>query len=413
MKSDQIRILKECSYCAAELKILLNLGSLPPVNVMDKVDEEFHGFQAFPLTWAVCKGCGLVQILEELSGDSVFPESYPYLSGTTRILRENFKEQYIEIQTFMGLTDDDLVVDIGSNDGTLLSNYKSTSRVLGVEPTSAADVALSQEIPTLKKFFSGDVAQEISDQYGKAKVITACNVFAHIPNLSELMGGVKYLLDDEGVFVSESHYLFSLIETLQFDTIYHEHLRYYSVEFLDRLFDDFGLEIIKITRIPTHGGSVRVWAAKKGRFPRQASVNAVLSKELEKLNEDTNHLEKFVEDLLSWRQKFRELISGLIIAGHTIAAIGAPSRASTLISFTGLTHLDIMAVGEVSGSHKIGRFMPGTSIPIIDEKVIFERDPDYLLMLSWHIAEELIPKIREKGFKGRFIIPLPDSIIVS
>jgi len=413
MKSDQIRILKECSYCAAELKILLNLGSLPPVNVMDKVDEEFYGYQAFPLTWAICTGCGLVQILEELSGDSVFPESYPYLSGTTRILRENFKEQYIEVQTFLGLTDKDLVVDIGSNDGTLLSNYKSTSKVLGVEPTNAADVALSQEIPTLKKFFSSDVAQEISDQYGKAKVITACNVFAHIPNLSELMRGIKNLLADDGVFVSESHYLFSLIETLQFDTIYHEHLRYYSVEFLNRLFDDFGLEIIKVSRIPTHGGSIRVWAAKKGEFPIQTSVKVALSSELEKLGEDANHLEVFVKDLLFWRQKFRELISGLAIAGHSIAAIGAPSRASTLISFTGLTHLDIIAVGEISGSHKIGRFMPGTSIPIIDEQLILEKNPDYLLMLSWHIAEELIPKIREKGFKGRFIVPLPESVIVS
>ena len=413
MKSDQINILKKCSYCTSELKILLNLGSLPPVNVMDKVDEEFYGYQAFPLTWAVCKVCGLVQILEELSGDSVFPESYPYLSGTTRILRENFKEQYTEIQTFLGLTNEDLVVDIGSNDGTLLSNYKYTSKVLGVEPTSAADVALSQDIPTLKKFFSKDVAQQISAQYGKAKVITACNVFAHIPNLSELMDGIKNLLDDEGVFISESHYLFSLIETLQFDTIYHEHLRYYSVTFLNGLFDDFGLEIIKVSRIPTHGGSIRVWAAKTGKFPIQSSVQLALSEELEKLNDGSNHLEKFVKDLLSWRQKFRGLISDLAIAGHSIAAIGAPSRASTLISFTGLTHLDISAVGEIAGSHKIGRFMPGTSIPIISEQIVLERNPDYLLMLSWHIAEELIPKIREKGFKGKFIVPLPDSIIVS
>jgi hypothetical protein len=227
------------------------------------------------------------------------------------------------------------------------------------------------------------------------------------------MGGIKNLLADDGVFISESHYLFSLIETLQFDTIYHEHLRYYSVEFLNKLFDDFGLEIIKVSRIPTHGGSIRVWAAKKGKFPIQDSVKDELNREFEKLSEGIDHLEKFVKDLLTWRNKFRGLISGIALAGHTIAAIGAPSRASTLISFSGLTHLDIFAVGEISGSHKIGRFMPGTNIPIIDEQIIIEKNPDYLLMLSWHIADELIPKIREKGFKGKFIIPLPDSVIVS
>jgi hypothetical protein len=412
MKSDQINILKKCSYCESELKILLNLGSLPPVNVMDKVNEVFYGYQAFPLTWAVCKECALVQILEELSGDSVFPESYPYLSGTTRILRENFKEQYAEIQGFLGLTSEDFVVDIGSNDGTLLSNYKSTSKVLGVEPTNAADVALSHEIPTLKKFFSNQIAQQILDQHGRAKVITACNVFAHIPNLPVLMGGIKNLLSDDGIFISESHYLYSLLETLQFDTIYHEHLRYYSVTFLNRLFDDFGFEIIKVARIPTHGGSIRVWSAKKGVFTPDTSVREILDNERKLELEGDLNLDNFVVRLLDWRQRFRSMIAQIKIENKSIAAIGAPSRASTLISFAGLSHLDVLSVGEISGSHKIGRYMPGTSIPVVDESEILSGEVDYLLMLSWHIAEELIPKLRKGGYKGKFIIPLPKPLIV-
>jgi hypothetical protein len=327
-------------------------------------------------------------------------------------LRENFKNQFDEINEFLDLGENDLVVDIGSNDGTLLSNYRSTTKILGVEPTNAADVAISQEIPTLKEFFTKELAQQISREHGKAKVITACNVFAHIPRLSELMTGITELLDEDGVFVSESHYLFSLIETLQFDTIYHEHLRYYSVKFLNRLFEDFGMEIIKVSHIPTHGGSIRVWAGKKGRFQKQESVKNALIFEEEKLSDGVNLLEKFVADLLLWRQEFRKLISEIGLAGHSLAAIGAPSRASTLISFAGLTHLDISAVGEIRGSHKIGRFMPGTNIPIIDEYDTLASKPDYLLMLSWHIAAELMPKIREKGFKGKFIIPLPDPKIV-
>jgi len=412
MKSDQINNIKNCSYCHSELRTLLNLGSLPPVNVMDKIDTEFYGYQAFPLTWAVCKECGLVQILEELSGDSVFPESYPYLSGTTRILRENFAEQFEEIDSFLNLKSSDLVLDIGSNDGTLLSNYKGTTRILGIEPTGAAAVAQENGIETIKEFFSKKTSEQISSKYGHAKVITACNVFAHIPNLNSLTGAVKELLVEDGVFISESHYLYSLIETLQFDTIYHEHLRYYSVEFLNRLFNDFDMEIIRVKRIPTHGGSIRVWSAKKGIFTPDASVKEILDYERKSEMEGHLNLDNFVVRLLDWRQRFRNLIAQTKIQNKSIAAIGAPSRASTLISFAGLSHLDLISVGEISGSHKIGRYMPGTSIPVVDESEILSGEVDYLLILSWHIAEELIPKLRKGGYKGKFIIPLPQPSIV-
>ena len=412
MKSDQIKNIKECSYCKSELKTLLNLGSLPPVNVMDKIEDEFYGYQAFPLTWAVCKECGLVQILEELNGDSVFPDSYPYLSGTTRILRENFAEQFDEIDSFLNLKSSDLVLDIGSNDGTLLSNYKGTTRILGVEPTGAAVVAQKNGIETIKEFFSKQISEQIVSKYGTAKVVTACNVFAHIPNLTSLTGAVKELLAEDGVFISESHYLYSLIETLQFDTIYHEHLRYYSVEFLNRLFNDFDMEIIRAKRIPTHGGSIRVWSAKKGVFTPDDSVKEFLNYERKSEMEGHLNLDNFVVRLLDWRQRFRNLIAQTKIQNKSIAAIGAPSRASTLISFAGLSHLDLISVGEISGSHKIGRYMPGTSIPVVNESEILSGEVDYLLILSWHIAEELIPKLRKGGYKGKFIIPLPQPSIV-
>jgi hypothetical protein len=412
MKSNSIKIFQNCSYCQSQVHILLSLGSLPPVNVMSRIDEEFHGFTAYPLTWALCKHCGLVQILEELSSESVFPNNYPYLSGSTRILRDNFTEQSKQIQQFLDLTKSDLVVDIGSNDGTLLSNYQKFSKVLGVEPTNAADVALKRDIPTVKQFFTTELVSEILNEHGKAKVITACNVFAHIPNLPELMAGISKLLADDGVFISESHYLYSLLETLQFDTIYHEHLRYYSVKFLTKLFEDYGFEIINISRISTHGGSIRVWAARKGAFEVQDSVKISRTFESKEMQDSTDQLQTFVVNLKAWRQEFRKVIADLALGGKVIAAIGAPSRASTLISFAGLTNLDIAAVGEIQGSHKIGRFMPGTTIPIVLESEVIASNPDYLLVLSWHIAEELIPKIRERGFKGKFIIPLPYPEIV-
>jgi hypothetical protein len=407
-----VTIIKNCSYCSGDLQLLVNLGCLPPVNVMDRATQEFLGFTAYPLTWAKCKDCKLVQILEELDGSTVFPDAYPYLSGTTRILRQNFVEQFNEINAFLNLDSKDLIVDIGSNDGTLLSNYKSTSKILGVEPTGAAAVAQANGIETIKEFFSKESEEEIVKVFGRAKVVTACNVFAHIPNLANLMSAIYDLMTDEGVFISESHYLFSLVETLQFDTIYHEHLRYYSLEFLTRLFDDYGMDIIRVKRIPTHGGSIRVWAAKKGVYSPDASVDEILNYEKHCAADPDLNLEDFVVRLLDWRQGFRNLISKLKSEKYSIAAIGAPSRASTLISFTGLSHLDLVSVGEIRGSHKIGRYMPGTSIPVVEESEILSGDVDYLLMLSWHIAEELMPKLRKGGFKGKFIIPLPVPKIV-
>jgi hypothetical protein len=379
---------------------------------MDRTTQEFLGFTAYPLTWTKCRDCQLVQILEELNESTVFPDAYPYLSGTTRILRENFAEQFTEISTFLHLGSDDLIVDIGSNDGTLLSNYKSTSKILGIEPTGAAAVAQANGITTIKDFFSKQSKEEIVKLHGHAKVVTACNVFAHIPNLTDLMTAIFDLMTDDGVFISESHYLFSLVETLQFDTIYHEHLRYYSVEFLIRLFDDYGMEIIRVKTIPTHGGSIRVWAAKKGVYVPDASVEEILNYEKKSEVNAGLNLEDFVVRLLDWRQGFRNLISHLKSEKYSIAAIGAPSRASTLISFTGLSHLDIISVGEINGSHKIGRYMPGTSIPVVEEGEILSGNVDYLLMLSWHIAEELMPKLRKGGFKGKFIVPLPVPKIV-
>ena len=172
------------------------------------------------------------------------------------------------------------------------------------------------------------------------------------------------------------------------------------------------MDIIRVKRIPTHGGSIRVWAAKKGVYSPDASVDEILNYEKHCAADPDLNLEDFVVRLLDWRQGFRNLISKLKSEKYSIAAIGAPSRASTLISFTGLSHLDLMSVGEIRGSHKIGRYMPGTSIPVVEESEILSGDVDYLLMLSWHIAEELMPKLRKGGFRGKFIIPLPNPKIV-
>jgi hypothetical protein len=238
-------------------------------------------------------------------------------------------------------------------------------------------------------------------------LVTACNVFAHIPDLKNLMLNIDSILEEDGIFISESHYLMGMLETLQFDTIYHEHLRYYSANFLSKLFSDFGYEIIKIKKIPTHGGSIRVWAARSGKHKVEVDVGVFLKSEKNSMFFGLPaHLE-FATQVNAWRHEFRKVIAEIRGTNKSIYAIGAPSRASTLIAYSGLEASDLLGVGEIEGSSKIGRLIPGTRIPVISEDEVLSNKPDYLLILSWHIAGELIPKLIEKGFMGQFITPLP------
>jgi hypothetical protein len=403
--------LKSCQFCKeTRLKVALDLGFMPPVNVMSRVGEDQKTLDHFPLEFGHCTSCGLVQIANEISSKIVFPEAYPYLSGMTRSLVENFQNQSKLVMEKLQLDKDDLIVDIGSNDGSLLDQYAPFARVLGVEPTAAYKVAIKKGISTLNDFFSAQLAEEILNQNGKAKIVTACNVFAHIPNLDDLLSGISKLLSEEGIFISESHYVFDLLKNLQFDTIYHEHLRYYSSSFLVEAFKKFDLEVFKIENISTHGGSIRVWAGRPNKF--------IIEKSVEEFLNDEKHLnlnlaiDDFSLKVYRWRNSFRGLISELVSKNLKIIGIGAPSRSSTLISYSGLNEQDVSMVAELKNSGKIGRYMPGTKIPIVEESEALKTNPDYLLLLSWHISQEIIDSLRSKGYKGGFIIPLPSPKLI-
>ena len=368
---------------------------------------------AYPLELLRCGDCGLVQIGLEISQEILFPESYPYLSGTTSILKTNFADLESESSGLLNLLKEKLVIDIGSNDGTLLSNfYMQGYQVLGIEPSQAADVAIRNGIRTLKSYFNERIAKEVVQEYGKAQLVTAANVFAHISDIHSVLDGVLELLDTDGVFVTESHYLLDLIDTVQYDTIYHEHLRYYDLHSLSRLLNSHGLEIFNVKKIPTHGGSIRVYAARNGQKKISHEVAANLAIENSKGLNSGLGLKDFGIRVKSSKWELNKLLSELKIGGAKIYGVGAPSRASTLVSYVGLDDGTLECVVEVQGSHKIGKYMPGTRIPVVEEEVIFENQPDYALMLSWHIADELIPILKRKGYKGKFIIPLPSPRIV-
>lgn len=403
-----------CQICNSQnLHSIVFIGYIPPVNTMPPLGVPPVEEPSFPLELLRCSDCGLVQIGLEVSQEVLFPESYPYLSGSTRILRENFARQYQEVLDVVGLNENELVIDVGSNDGTLLSNYHEGGHpVLGIEPSQAADVANNRGIRTKKTYFSLETAKQVRQEFGPAKVVTACNVFAHITDVHAIVDGIVTMLDDDGVFVSESHYLTDLVETLQYDTIYHEHLRYYHLGVLIQLLGEHGLEVFHVRNIPTHGGSIRVFAGHKGQRPILPSVAECLAREDALGITDGNGLEDFRNRVIASKLDLYALLAPIKAAGERIYGIGAPSRSSTLINYVGLDDGIIDAVMEVSSSHKLNKYVPGTRIPVLDEKKLYEEQPEYALLLSWHIADELVPILRKNGFKGKFIVPLPTPRVI-
>lgn len=365
-----------CHVCDGySFTVVLDMGSQP-------LAERDDGGR-YPLRLVRCGKCQLVQLADYVPQSEVFPLDHPYATGNTKALRNHFAELAQELQGFAAA--DDLVVDIGANDGTLLSNFVDVRRV-GVEPTNQAAKCRDKGISVYQNFFSNKLAQMIRSVNGRAAIITATNVLAHVPNPHDFVQGVVNLLDDDGVFVTENHNLSSILIGMQLDTIYHEHLRYFSVATLSTLLEDHNLSVYKVREIPTHGGSFRAYA-------RKTPVN-------------------FSDRANKVKEQLYDLLYGIAKEGHRIYGIGATTRATPLIHFTGIKDF-ITCVCEVSGSQKIGTNIPGTSIPIIDEASLITDHPTYALLLSWHIADDLMIKLREKGFKGDFIIPLPSPRIIS
>jgi SAM-dependent methyltransferase len=378
---------------------------------MPEVGSQPREEPAYPAQVLSCRQCKLAQLGLIVDPQILFPPSYPYTSGTTKILRDNFAELYSEVSRLYPLAAKDLVVDIGSNDGTLLSNFHAAGhRVYGIEPTNAGNLANSRGVRTLISFFKRSAVEHVVRAEGRAKVVTATNVFAHIEDVRELMACILELLDDDGLFISESHYWLSLLETLQYDTIYHEHLRYYSLTSLQYLLEAHGMEPIRAKRIPTHGGSIRVYAARKGKRPVDDSVRAILAAERAELGPE--RLARFRRSVVQSKLMLYQLLQGVVASGERIYGVGAPSRASTLINYVGLDEGILDCVVEIKGSYKIGKYIPGTLIPVVDEARLFADQPRYAMLLSWHIADELMPKLTAAGFRGDYIVPLPEPRIV-
>ena len=301
-----------------------------------------------------------------------------------------------------------LCVDIGSNDGTLLKGFKRFGfKVIGVEPTNISKIANKEGIKTLQLFFNEETALKIKNEFGPSFIITATNVFAHTPNLYSIIKGIKKLLHNDGVFISESHYLVNLFQTLQYDSIYHEHLKYYSLRSLQILFNFYDLEIFDIEFIKNYGGSIRVYTSRKGRYKIKKSVNECIKREMKFFKNPKKTLNKFSMETKKNKQRILDIIKKYKNQNKRVIGIGCPGRCSTFLNYCKIDEKKMAYIAEQSTSLKIKKYLPGMRIPIIDEKEMFENPPDLAIMLSWHYAEEIISILRKKKFKSKILVPLP------
>lgn len=401
-----------CFICKGKnLLAFLDLGKQSPSDAFLKAEDLLKKEERYPLQLAVCESCFLVQLTYVVDPEKLFRD-YVYNSAANNSLKANFKSLVNLLVSRFHLQRGDWAVDIGSNDGTLLSYYQPYGlNVLGIDPSSATALAVQNNIPTLVDFFSSKLAEHILKKQGPAKIITATNVFAHIVDIHDTVAGIAKLLSADGVFVSESGYLLDLITKLQFDSIYHEHLRYYSLKPLQRLFSDHGLEIFDVERITTHGGSIRVYAGLKSGHPISSNVQKLIILEERAGLYTIPIFTEFAKKVEAIKKDLNDLIVSLKKQGNHIAGIGAPAKGNTLLNYCNLTTDYIDYLVEKS-QLKIGLFAPGTRIPVVSEDRLFTDQPEYALMLSWNIADELIPLLRNKGYRGKFIMPTPVPKII-
>lgn len=368
--------VSSCQVCGSwDLRPLLDLGSQP-------LAERYGTSERFPLALLECQACTLVQLSYIVDQRELFPPDHPYASGNTRALRDHFQSLAADLSR--SLEPEDLVVDIGANDGTFLSFFGAGVRRIGVEPTGQAAKCADKGITVYEDFFTPELAKQIREGAGPAKVVTACNVLAHTPDPHGFLTGVTHLLADDGVLVTENHDVASVLDGLQIDACYHEHLRYYSITSLSRLLGMHGLVVTWAQKIPTHGGSLRVTA----RRPRR-DVAARASAAADEL---------------------RRLLLNADAEGP-VYGIGATTRATPLIHYAMIADL-ITCVCEVAGSEKIGQTVPATPIPVVDEAKLIADQPPYALLLAWHLKDTLIPALRAKGYQGKFIVPLPQPEVI-
>ena len=407
-----------CLVCGeARVERFLDLGRTALANRFLTAEELDRPEPRYPLRVGFCHGCSHVQLLDRVPPEAMFTD-YLYISSASETLKAHLWSLSDAVVQRYGLRPTDLVMDIGCNDGTLLRGFaRHGVRTLGVDPAeNLAALAAQSGLERLERyvgFFNARTAEEILARWGHASVITATNTFPHIPEPADFLQGIKTMLSPEGVFVIEAHYLLDLLEQLAFDTVYHEHVSYWALEPMLRLFRRAGLEVVRAERLPIHHGQLRVFVQHAGASPVQASVGEQLALEERNGLRRFDTYERFAGRVLRLRDEIRRRLQELRAQGKRVAAYGAPAKGNTLLAFIGLGPEEIAYVVDKSPL-KQGRYTPGTHIPVVPPERLLEDQPDYVLLLAWNFADEIMAQqaaYRQQG--GTFVLPVPRVQILS
>jgi hypothetical protein len=404
-----------CRSCGAgNLDLVLSLGSTPLANSL-VVDAAAGDEPRFPLDLVFCPTCALVQITETVPPEILFRD-YLYFSSFSDTMLAHARELVGRFVAERGLGPLSLAVEIASNDGYLLQYYKQAGvPVLGIEPArNVARVAVEEKgIPTVTEFFGRSLAERLAEEGKRADVLHANNVLAHVADLPGFVAGIREILAADGVAALEFPYVGDMIDRCEFDTIYHEHLCYFSLSALVHLFDRSGLKALAVDRVPIHGGSLLLQVARaEAPLVPAASVAALLAEENARGMRSAEFYRGFARRVEGLRDDLRALLARLKSDGRTVAAYGAAAKGSTLLNTFGIGRDTLDFVADRS-THKQGRFMPGVRIPIVPPARLAEAMPDYTLLLTWNFADEILAQqaeYRRRG--GKFILPVPAVKIV-
>jgi len=391
----------------------LDLGSAPPSNAYLGASALQKPEQYFPLRLHVCKECWLVQTEDFLEADTLFIDSYAYFSSTSKVWLRHAEQYANDIVQRLGLNQDSLVIEVGSNDGYLLKKFSDKGiPSLGIEPTaSTAEAAKKLGLDVLGEFFGSDLGRKLANDGKSADLIVGNNVYAHVPDIMDFTVGLKNALKPGGTITLEFPHLARLLQDKQFDTVYHEHFSYLSLFTTIKIFRVAGLKILHVDKIPTHGGSLRVFGALRND-PRDISpsVSKILAEEASMDLQDMGPYRKFQQEVNRVKDDFLSFLIKIKKRGQTIAGYGAAAKGNTLLNYAGVKP-DLLPFVCDAAPSKQNTFLPGSRIPVLSPDALLEAKPDYVLILPWNIAEEIKNDLRSQGLKSTFVTAIPDIIL--
>ena len=407
-----------CRFCKEELKnVFIDLINSPASNSFLTKEELNEPETFYPLKVYTCANCFLVQVDEYKKSDAIFDSNYAYFSSYSTSWLAHAK-QYTDMMTErFGYNEDSLIIEVASNDGYLLQYFKEKNiPVMGIEPTAnTAEVAIGKGIKTVIQFFSAELADNFANDWNvKADLLLGNNVLAHVPDIMDFVAGIKIILKDTGVVTMEFPHLMQLIDNSQFDTIYHEHFSYLSFYTVQQIFASQGLELFDVEEIPTHGGSLRIYAKHAADDSKTVTENvaALLKKEMDKGMATLAYYDNFQQKVLKVKLNLTDFLIQQKRAGKKVAAYGAAAKGNTLLNYCGIKN-DLIDFVVDAHPHKQDKFLPASHIPVVNEQYLKDAKPDFVIILPWNLKDEITAQLNYiKEWGGQFVIPIPELQIL-